>query len=125
MHGFYSIGKNVLPSQKLQLMNFKINEPFLKEFINEYKAKGMNVVITSPNIYYNAYAVYYEAQALYNPGDINKPLFAETQTMLLAILDEDQLINYKAFLEKKGVRKETKLKMTYFFSLQLEANAIN
>ncbi len=125
MHGFYFIGKNVLPSQKLQLMNFKINEPFLKEFINEYKAKGMNVVITSPNIYYNAYAVYYEAQALYNSGDINKPLFAETQTMLLAILDEDQLINYKTFLEKKGVRKETKLKMTYFFSLQLEANAIN
>ncbi len=106
-------------------MSVNTNEPFLKEFIHEHKAKGMDVVVTSPIIYYNAYAVFYKAQALYNSEDINQPLYAEKETVVLAILDEEQLEDYKSFLEKKGVIKETTIKKTYFFSLQLEANAVN
>ena len=115
----------MLPSQKLQLMNYKIDEPFLKEFIKKHSDRGMNVVIASPIIYYDAYGIYYKAKALYNSMEINQPLYTKAPTMLLAVLDEKQLEDYKFFLEKKGVTKEATFKKTYFFSLQLEANAIN
>jgi hypothetical protein len=125
LHGAYFLIKNFTWDRRnyvhIRAHNRMIQ--YIDYTIRENKKKNTEVVVASNDLSMPNRSVLMGGKGLFVPTELNaKEINAEKPTRILAGLDSIRLPFYKPFLNRKGIKFETKIGTFYFYSYYVTPN---
>jgi hypothetical protein len=124
VHSLYFLGKHF--SFERKGLNYAVTQnemdDYIKNTIKRYKAKNIEVVVAGHVNLANR-SVLWGGNGMLNQAELNfEKIQATKPTVLIAVIQSDQLSFYSPFLSKKDVKQESKIGDFYFYSRYIEPN---
>jgi hypothetical protein len=125
LHGVYFLAKNFTFDKRnfTYIVNQNRMIRYIDNTIRENKKKNIEVVVGGSDLSMANRSVLMGGKGLFVPLELNaKEIYADKPTRIIAVVDSVKLPIYKPFLNKEGVKLETRIGSFYFYSYDVKPN---